>query len=185
MALAYFTDAELVAFAPATETNTLEERAAMRDLVEQALEDACDVAFVPRTATETFSGSGGRLLVLPTTLVRTITTAADDGTPLDLADVKITGRAAYRPGGWPQGTANLAVTWEHGHDLPPLRVKRAAMILTKVWLLKGPVDDRATQLAGDYGTINLATPGMFGATFGVPEVDAVVTRYGVRRAGMA
>lgn len=153
---------------------------AMRALVEQSLEDVCDVAFEPRAATGVFSGDGSRMLELGVHRLRSVTAAVDDGQALDLAGVKVSGRLVWRYDGWPLGVANLTVTYTHGYDAPPLRVKRAALILAKVWLLEGPVDARATQVpVGDGSTINLATPGVFGSTFGVPEVDAVVREYRV------
>lgn len=164
----------------------------MRALVEQSLEDACDVAFEPRQSTGTpsrsagaFSGDGSRWLSLPVHMLRSVTAVGHDGQALDLAGVKISGRLVWRYDGWPLGVANLTVTYTHGYDAPPLRVKRAALILAKVWLLAGPVDDRATQFATvDGSTINLATPGVLGSTFGVPEVDAVVRQYRVPDARM-
>jgi hypothetical protein len=51
------------------------------------------------------------------------------------------------------------------------------MILTRAWLVSGPVDDRATQIAGDGITIPLSTPGFRGSTTGIPEVDAVIDQY--------
>jgi hypothetical protein len=153
---------------------------AMRELVEQSLEDACDVAFEPRESVGAFSGDGSRMLALGVHRLRSVTAVVDDGQALDLAGVKGIGRLVWRYDGWPWGVANLTVTYSHGYDAPPLRVKRAALILAKVWLLEGPVDVRATQVsAGDGSTINLATPGVLGSTFGVPEVDAVVRHYRV------
>ena len=77
---------------------------------------------------------------------------------------------------WAPGT-QVAVTYTHGYDLPPYRIRRAAMIATRVWTTKGPVDDRATQIAADGATINLATPGVLGSVTGIPEVDAAITQH--------
>jgi hypothetical protein len=51
----------------------------------------------------------------------------------------------------------------------------------RTWLTKGPIDDRATGIPTEGGTIPLLTPGVRGSTFGIPEVDAVVEQYGVRQ----
>jgi hypothetical protein len=53
------------------------------------------------------------------------------------------------------------------------------MLLTKVWLIKGPLDDRLTSLSTDDGTFTLLTPGVRGSVFGIPEVDATLAQYRV------
>jgi hypothetical protein len=187
---AYFTTAELRAQDAALADPVRFPDAqldAMRQLVEQSLEDACDVGFVPRASTATpsrtagpFGGDGSRWLSLPVHMLRSVVSVTSDGQVLDLTGVAVRGHCLWLYDGWPWGVANLTVTYSHGYDAPPLRVKRAALILAKVWLLEGPVDVRATQVsAGDGSTINLATPGVLGSTFGVPEVDAVVRQYRV------
>jgi hypothetical protein len=149
---------------------------AMRQTVEEAFEheEAANVAFVPRLRTETFSGSGTERLVVSAARVRSAVSATADGEPLDVTAARaVTKRGLWLPATWPAGDSNLVVTYEHGYDAPPLRVKRAALILAK-----GPIDDRATQVPdGAGGAINLATPGLFGARFGIPEVDAVIAQY--------
>lgn len=153
----------------------------MRQLVEQAIEEAAEVAFVPREYTETLSGRGTQRVFTRWARLRSVTAAALDGVAVDVTPLRVTRRVIYRPppDRWPAGVANVTVTYLHGWDAPPLRVKRAALILAKNWLLKGPIDDRATQIRdGDTGgLITLATPGVRGANFGIPEVDAVVADY--------
>jgi hypothetical protein len=57
-------------------------------------------------------------------------------------------------------------------------VKEAAMLWVRELLVKGPVTDRATQIpTEDGGVINLATPGLFGSTTGIPAVDEVISEY--------
>lgn len=184
MTTPYFTAAELRALDTAltnTDKHPDAELEQVRDLVEQSIEDACHVAFVTRRRMVTVSGDGGRILVSPVTLPRAVTAAASLDESLDIAAVRVVdGVALYRPAGWPRGHANLTLTIEHGHDVPPLRVKSAALILAHTWLLKGPVSDRATQVpatADGVGALNLATPGLLGSRFGVPEVDQVVREY--------
>lgn len=152
---------------------------AVRALAEEAIEDACGAAFEPRTDTVSLSGDGGVLLNLGRPHVRAITGATSDGATLTITGVRIVdGARLYRLGGWPAGVANLTVTYQHGYDQPPGRIRQAAMILTRAWLVDGPIDDRATALAVEGGgTVTLATPGQFGAEFGIPEVDATVRRY--------
>ena len=71
----------------------------------------------------------------------------------------------------------LTVTYTHGYDTPPARIRRAAMIATRIWTTRGPVDDRATQIAADGATVNLATPGLPGSVTGIPEVDAAIRQH--------
>lgn len=155
-------------------------QATMDDAV-SALEDAMHVAWVPRTWTGILNGTGTSRLFPPINNLRDVIAAEIDGQALDLSSVQAEAAfAVYRAQGWPRGVANITITIEHGYDAPPRRVRRAGLILAKLWALKGPIDDRATQIpAGDGGSLNLATPGIHGSTFGIPEVDEVAARYGL------
>lgn len=151
-----------------------------RVMVETALEDACGVAFVPRYKRLTVSGDGSGLLMLPprTTAIRSVTRAGVAFTSLELADILLQPSGlAYYPSGWTAGNGNLVVGVEHGYPYPPPRVTQAALTLAKNWLVRGPIDDRSTSFSTEDGTFLLSTPGMRGATFGVPEVDATVSAY--------
>ena len=156
-----------------------------RQDAEAAIEHACSTAFVPReTSEEAFPSCSTAGLVVSRRRVREVVSVLDrsTGTFIDSANATVGGRGSctlYLDAGWPSATpGGVLVTYTHGHDEPPRRVKRAALILTKNWVLRGPVDDRATQLTDGQGaTVNLATPGVFGAEFGLPEVDAVVSTY--------
>lgn len=186
--MAYFTLAE-ARKVPGLESTTDYPNAdieAMRAVVEAELEQAAGVAFEPRTAIETVSGFGGRVLFVSRRRVREVVSALHEGAVLPIAGTRVVGlRRFHRPEGWPPGVANIRLEYRHGHDAPPGRIKRAALILTKEWLVRGPVTDRATQIsAGDGGVINMATPGLFGSDFGLPEVDAAVKRYGYTDVGL-
>lgn len=165
---------------------TAAEVAEKRVLVEQALEDACGVAFVPRYERETVSGGRvtGTDILLKWPRVRTVRAVSVAGTAftaeeLDTLSPWATG--VYRSGGWTVGFHNIVVDYEHGHDFPPMRVSEAALLLLKNWMTQGPVDDRTTSFSTDSGTFALSTPGLRGIVFGLPEVDAVVNQYGQRR----
>lgn len=165
-----------------TATYTAAQIAAARTMAEQALEDACGQAFVPRYSIETFHGTGADTLLLKPRL-RAVRTASVDGTALVGTD--LTGLVAmpsgelWRQAYWTYGRGNVTIGYEHGHDTPPLRVSRAAILLAKHFLVDGPFDDRATSISTDDGTFSLVTPGLRGSAFGIPEVDAVVQRYDV------
>lgn len=169
-----------------------------RQLAEQSFEDACDRAFVPRTATDTltqqpvtthtyaygyyndYSQSAIAPSCAPRRLahpdVRRIVSATDQtNTTLDLTNVQV----SY---GWVYGltaTGPVTVTYEYGLDQPPLRVKHAVMALAREWMVSGPVTDRQTGIPTEGGgSISLALPGGRFGTFGLPEVDAAVEQYG-------
>ena len=150
---------------------------------EEIIEDACAVAFVPRTVVSTVLADGTRLLTLPYTRVRqVIDVTVDDATltssDLDLLVVNAAG--LYRAAGWAENT-RVVVTYTHGYDQPPGRVKEAVMLLAKTRLVIGPVDERATSMTTeDGGTISLITPGVRGSITGIPEVDATIEQYGER-----
>jgi hypothetical protein len=135
--------------------------AAMRLIVETALEDACEVAFVPRLAVERVHG-----IVLDRTEVRVVRTVDGQPASVEANSAGILSRAV-------RGT----VAYEHGMDYPPPRVARAALLLAKRWLVEGPVDDRATSFSTETGTFALVTPGMRGATTDIPEVNATINQY--------
>jgi hypothetical protein len=148
--------------------------AAVRTLAEQALEDACGVAFVPRHAHELVSATGnGLVFKWPRVLaVLTVNGVAPTGT----VDIYPSGVVTSSTG-WPSG--RLAVAYDHGYERPPERVKRAAILLAKRYIVNGPIDDRASKLdLGDQGSIALFNPMMRDSVFDVPEAEACVRAYG-------
>lgn len=181
-----FTIAQARAIKPLdnTATYTNDQIIDARTLVEQSLEDACGVAFVPRYAREMVSGSGSSRVILSRPRVTAIRSVSLDGVALgasDLATVvaRVTG-VAYYPGRWTSGFDNYEVGYEHGWPQPPERVRHAALRLAKRWMVEGPVDDRATAMTTEDGTYSLVTPGLRGALFDLPEVNAVVQLYGMQ-----
>jgi hypothetical protein len=157
-----------------------------RLLAEQALEDACGVAFVPRYTYETVDGTGNWQLVTRWPKVTTIRSATvrSYGTVTTLAASDIAlltyGGASTGGYGWPCGVGNVTVGYEHGYSAPPERVRRACLLLARNWLVTGPIDDRASTFSSaDGGTFAMVTPGRGGSIFGIPEVDVVVQQYGM------
>lgn len=159
---------------------------AMREAVEQALEHACGVAFVTRTATdERHDGPGSSDLLLDWPRVQDVSAASVGGS--SITGDALTGLVPYRDGrvyysgGWVSGRGNVLITYTHGYEAVPGRVKRAAIILTKRFLVQSPVNDRATQLVNSDGTTQwLVTAGVRDAIFDIPEANAVVEEYSVR-----
>lgn len=145
-----------------------------RDIAESAFEDAAGIAFVPRAATETLYHTRGSIARLRYPL-NSITAVNVDGREWAASEV-----AALRidPLGFVHESrrwhGRVTVAYTYGYAQPPGRVVQAVMILTKVWMVSGPVDERATQLATEDGPIMLSTPGLRGVMFGIPEVDATL-----------
>ncbi len=157
-----------------------------RTLVEEALEDACGVAFVPRYRRETVSGDGGATVVLSRPRVTAVRSVKHDGVAItDLATVVPSSSGIpYYPSGWTRGYGNYEVAYEHGYPYPPAGATQAALLLAKRYLVQGPIDDRATSMSSEDGVINLSTPGLRGARFGLPTADAFVSAYSMH-AGVA
>jgi hypothetical protein len=152
-----------------------------RELAEQIIEQACEAAFIPRRRTEqTVAGTNGQIrLQMPH--VRELEALTENGvawTAGQLAGITVSN--GYLTGAWWTPGTPVTVTYTHGYDLPPARIRRAAMIATRIWTVRGPVDDRATQLAVEGATVNLATPGVLGALTGIPEVDTTIDAYSHR-----
>jgi hypothetical protein len=158
-------------------TYSAAQMAEVRVLVESAIEDACGVAFVPRYRVESVSGDGGTSVVLERAKVSAVRSVTVGGTAV--TDVSLSPYGTlYRRGGFGRGFQNVVVGYEHGWSSPPPRVSQAAMLLARRWLVDGPIDDRATSVSMEgVGTYTLATPGMRGSYFGLPEVDQVVNQY--------
>jgi hypothetical protein len=180
--------------APATPTSrpgvkTDQEIEDARALAEEAFEHACEVAFVPRTVTdEKVSGIGSGSLVLQWPRIRSVTAVSVDGTAftsdqlalLQFGAGSVVSYGWRTPGWFCRGIGNVTVSYEHGYDSPPLRVKQAVMMLTREWLVQGPVSDRRTSLPTEAGgNIGLSLPGP-DAPFGIPEVDEAYRQYNER-----
>lgn len=181
-----FTIAEARAITPLNNTTTYPTAliTTMRTRVEQALEDACGVAFVPRYRRELVSGIGTTRAVLSMPRVTAIRSTTLDGTSIGATALATLipnlGGVVYYPTGWTAGYGNYSIAYEHGHEYPPERVRGAALLLAKEWLVQGPVDARTTTMTNEDGTYILSTPGMRGAVFGLPEVDSAVMEYSMQ-----
>lgn len=163
--------------------------AEVRTLAEQTIEDPCGIAFVPRYARETLSGSGSSIQLAKWPRVRSVRSATVDGVALtgtDLTDLKANlAGELYRESYWTGGFNTIVVGYEHGYDTPPARVSQACLTLAKNWLVTGPLDDRMTSLSTEDGTFAMLTPGLRGSVVGIPEVDAVIQQYGGYNIGIA
>ena len=172
------------AFADAVRYPAAVVRAA-RTAAEQRLEQACRVAFTPRGRRLRAVGAGLARLEVPDNAVRSLLSASVGGTdltPAELAAVTVREWGAFdRPAGylWPLGSA-LALHYEHGQDSPPAPVAQAAMLLAREYLVRSVLSSRATVEATDVGFFRVSVAGPDRPT-GLPEVDAVIARFGRSR----
>ncbi len=180
-----FTVAQARAIDPLQDTSAYPTSAvlAARTAVEDDLEHACGVAFVPRYSRASFSGHGSSTLILPprTTAVRSVSL---DGAAISagaLADLLVlpTGEL-HSPTGWTAGFSNYEIAFEHGWAYPPPAATEAALTWAKNKLVQGPIDDRTTAFTTDDGTFSMATPGMRGSVSGIPVVDSFIQQYDLR-----
>jgi hypothetical protein len=149
------------------------------DTATQAFERAADVAFTPRTETLTLTSGDARMVVLPRARVTSVTSVSGSTTgTVDTTGSQIIGGSIYLSTAPWLTTETLTVAVTHGYAEAPLQVVQAVKLLARQWLIDGPVDKRATQIpSADGGVLNLSTPGMFGAVFGIPAVDAALKQY--------
>jgi hypothetical protein len=174
-----FSIAEIRAVTPINDTvNYLTaDIADTRTAVEQAIEQACGVAFVPRYALERYSGDGSNTLQLLHALPSSIRSVSITGTAFtapQLADLTMTPSGAIYSTltyfTW--GQNNIVAGYEHGYQDAPMEIRRAALALAKMWLVgrRNPIDDRAiTFNAGaDGGTYSLAVPGRAARASAIP-----------------
>lgn len=185
----YFTTAEARAYPPLQDTAKYPDESidAARQLAEQSIEDACGVAFVQRSETETLTGSGKRHLLLRWSRCTAVSAVTVNGTAYSSGQlatlVPLRDGRIYSPAWWPCGPneGNVTVTYTHGYPdaALPLRVKRDAILLTRRWLVESPVDERTTQVSTEGGTISFLAAGA-NAPFDIPELVALVELYGER-----
>jgi hypothetical protein len=148
-----------------------------RTLAEQALEDLCNVAFVPRYTVETVTGGPDFLTSKPKVrAIRSVSIDGVDRSDMFASNFQATGRVESSVATARQMTAQIG--YEHGYDEPPLRVRQAALLLAKNWMVRGPLDDRVTALQTQDGIFPMMTPGVRGSLTEIPEVEAVIQIYG-------
>jgi hypothetical protein len=148
-----------------------------RDLAEEVIEHATGIAWLPRRGSEMVRSASGRVR-LGRSAARDLEGLVYGTTTLDAAG--LVGQGVWTDGRWLLGYVGevpATLTYTYGFETPPLRIRRAAMTAARIWTLRGPVDDRATQIAADGATINLSTPGLQGSITGIPEVDATIRAY--------
>lgn len=180
----YFTVAEFraidAAFANATKYPDADV-IALRAMIEQAFEDKARCAFLPRSTTETLSGTGTCKLFLKPPKVTAVSAVTVDGTALtagEIAELVPNDHVLYWESGWPVGYQNVTVAYTHGLTEVPLLIKRAALTLIKSFAPTNTtgLDPRATAVSTGDMMYRITIAGRDGL-FGIPEVDAWLEQY--------
>ncbi len=150
---------------------------------EQECERICRLAFVPRFAHESHTGSGMATLGVGWPAIRAIRSVKVSGVAWSAGDVAalqyLDHGVIVRPAGavWPAG-APVAVEYEHGLDVPPGEVGDAAMLrmASRLGRSKSGIPDRAQSYAvADGGVYRLSMPSA--EATGIPDVDATYQRW--------
>jgi hypothetical protein len=164
-----------------TSDYTAAQMADARTYAEQFIEDRINIALVPRFGVYrgTASGTGFRIPRYGLRAIRWANTyTAGVATALTASELlALEADAGVVYGSWPSGLRAVEVGYEHGEDGPSPEAKEAALAVAAQRLVIGPVDDRATQRASEFGPVNLATPGLFGAYSGIPFVDEFINAH--------
>lgn len=142
-------------------------------------ESFCGVSFVPRYGRDVLDGDGSKAVYLSHSHPRVLEDAFVDSTEVtDLSDWELypSGKV-YRndAGAFASGRRNVVIQYEHGYDAPPEDLREAALVAIRYKLLgdQSGIPERATTMATEVGTFNLALAGANRPT-GIPEVDAVL-----------
>lgn len=132
----------------------------------------------PMTGTKYFLLEGPRGLIL---FPRSITSATLDGGAL-------TRTWTLHPEGWVQADSSvsrgrLTLTGTAGFsEVAPVSIRWAARTIARQYVvdLVSRIPDRALQVQGEYGTIQIAQPGGRHGPTSLPEVNAVLSRFRFR-----
>lgn len=173
---------EIRAESPLSNTTTYPAASviAARTVAEQALEDACGVAFVPRYARETRNGNGSTDILPFKPKPISITSATVDSTDVT-ADVVVDQERGtfYYESGWGSTRQGVVLKYVAGHTFPPGNCAKVVAKLVRWLLIDSPMSDRAVNLVTDEGSQFFVTAGVRGAIFDIPQANAFVDAYGV------
>ncbi len=152
---------------------------------------SCDWHIAPViTETVVMSGSGHRVLNLPSLRVVSVVEVRELEDDVALTDWRLVGggrlvyggRASHRfTGGWPRGDYNIAVTLTHGYEAIPEDLKGAIIGLADS-IGETPVGIRTeTHKTGDRSdTVTYFAEGTYAGGGGMPPaIEAVLTRHRV------
>ncbi len=171
-----------------------------RTQVEVECETICDRAFFPRYDRVVLDGTGTSRLILKMAdpvrsisdirTIRRISVAPDvDETFVDFDAGELAGVATLADGSlartdgavFTEGFSNVVVEFEYGLDRPPSDLITACLtrFRSRLNLNKSGIPDRASSYSmGEFGTYRIIQPDTYST--GLPEVDAVYSRYSRR-----
>lgn len=160
-----------------------------RDRITIEFEQICNVAFVPTYNRETIPGNGGRILELDKPYISQIIAATIGTTTQTVANLTPDPRLPWvyhTTSFWNHATAtdplNVTISYVYGHpDVPP-DIKRAAMILARMQLLKDVKGQGVPEIASSFTDptgqyTSFGANDMTGRWYGIPVVDATLRRY--------
>jgi hypothetical protein len=163
-------------FADTTDWPTARVLAA-RNYAEQEIEEASNVAFVPRYSLDTFIGRNSAEINTFRIMLRTVRSATVAGTTVDPTTLIFNPHSGFVHL-WTCRGAAITLGLEYGMDSPPQAIANAALVVAKDFLSKGPIADRSVQTQTELGPIWIPQPGWQGKRFGIPEVDAAIEAHG-------
>lgn len=171
--------------------------AAFRDVVAESFEDVAGIAPGARYRREVLDGGGHsdawlskvtciRVLGIETREHGSRSWTAFTSDELDDVTLKENGWLVRELlGPWPLGYQNVRVEYEYGWQPIPEEIRQAAMWLTRDRLAGTDIPRNAIGQTSELGTFTLATPGMRGSWYGLPQVDEPLHRLGRRMRGVA
>lgn len=195
-----FTLAEAREFSPDTRPLANENKytnarlLAERDRIHDDFEDILGFSCGLRYQREVLSGDGSASLWLANREVdsirsietRSVTTwTAFTSTELGYVIAGENGRLRRESGYWPSGAGNIRVSYVAGRQPIPSQLRRAALLVLQDQLTGSAVNRRATSESNEMGTFSLATPGLRGSYYGLPEVDELLSRLSRKLPGVA
>ena len=156
-----------------------------RDLGSYALEGACGVTWTERYSEHTFDGTGSDSVIVQQAGITEILGAAIDGVATGTPKLLSGGEVKLQDGErWTAETSCIVRLIRAYMAFPPPREIRAMKLIAKHFAFSDApggrgsgIPDRATSLSTSDGSFSLITAGARGATFDVPEANAVVEEY--------
>ena len=160
-----------------------------RDRITAEFENICNVAFVSTYNRETIPGSGGRILELDKPRISSVLAATIGTTSQTVADLTPDPTLPWvyhTTSFWNHGTAtdplNVTISYVYGWPSPPPDIKRAAMILARMQLLKDVTGQGVPEIASSFTDptgqyTSFGANDMTGRWYGIPIVDATLRRY--------
>jgi len=160
-----------------TDTVAPEPEVAMeREIALRDIEGACGVAFRNRYSREALDGPGTTDLLLSHPQAVKLLSVTVAGEEMDLDGLRVTAQGIVSgSANWPVGSGNIVVAYVHGYGSFP-QAASPVRDLAAFRLTPAPsdVEERATSVTTDIGTYSIVLPGVRGARFPLPSVNAFV-----------